>query len=322
MVIPTDTSRLLNLMASARVSSWDTPEDLARANREGLWDTQSVVRVQRSRGRIRLSGAGVTESSADLDAVGEIMIVLQRLVSATGASLRGFKSLKGRLGMDIRALTQLNLRAAPAMGSIILSIEPRSVPATELAPGGVVALLDQPKQPLVDESVEEVFALLSAAKKLGPDVDTSEFLAKVVALGPRVASALRDFAKDVRDDEFDLDFQWEEPGMATQSIKIGAADAQRISEVVVARELDRDTVRIEGVLRTVSDVGPLVIELEDGSMETLKTTSLAHTVIVGLNVGDRAKFEAEMRVNVQPGGGQTVNYAATAFLGLVEPNAD
>lgn len=318
MAIPSDARSLLALMSSADVDSWELPSDLARSSLEGLWRGGAAAREQRSAGTIRLSGDGVTGSAAAIDSVGEIMVVLQRLVSSSGASRRGFKSLKGRLGIDIRALTQLNLTAAPAQGSILLRVEPGSLPADELTESGQAMLFEQAEHQLVDESIESVFDLLSAGKNLGPDVDTSEFLAKVVEMGPRVAAALRDFAKDVRDDNFNFEFKWEEPGANTRRVSLTAAEAQRITEVVVSRELDRDNVVIEGTLRTVSDVGPLVIELDDGALETVKTSELDHDVIIALRVGDFARFEVEMRIDVLPGGTQKVSYSAIEYRGSVQ----
>ncbi|MDJ0337926.1 hypothetical protein [Cryobacterium sp. PH31-O1] len=306
---------LLALMAASEVEMWDSPADLARSSIEGLWRGGAGVREQRSAGTISLTGDGVEGSVAAIGAIGEIMVVLQRLVSSTGASIRGFKSLKGPFGIDIRTLTQLNLRAAPAQGSILLFVEPRSVPADELTDAGQVMLIEQPVHQFIDECIGSVFELLTAGKALGPDIDTSDFLAKVIERGPRVAAALRDFAKDVRDDSFDFEFKWEEPGQATRRIFLSSSEAQRISEVVVSRELDRDNVEIEGILRTVSDVGPLVIELEGGGLETLKTAELDHEVIVGLHVGDFARFDAEMQVVIQPGGVQKISYSATAYRG-------
>jgi hypothetical protein len=319
MATPPDISSLRALMSATPAPEWETPADLARMSIEGLW-RGGGIREQRSAGVVRLTGPAVSGSSARIDSVGEIMIVLQRLVSASGASLRGFKSLAGRLTGDIKSLTQLNLRASPLMGSIILTVEPREFPAHELTNAGQAMLIDQETHQLVDLSVDEVFALLTLGKDIGPDVDESAFLAKVVDMGPRVASALRDFAKDVRSDEFDFEFRWEEPGEPTRRVTITPADAQRISDVVVSRELDRDVVTLDGTLRTVSDVCPLVLELADGELQTVKTTGLDHSVIVKLRVGDQAKFKAEMRVEATAGGELKVSYTAISHMTPIEPS--
>ncbi|WP_234791067.1 hypothetical protein [Mycolicibacterium wolinskyi] len=76
-----------------RVPDWTTADDLSRIGIEALTDSDPLGRALASRGNVRITGDGVTGSSAKVNEVARVMTGFQRLATAVGAAQAGDKAL-------------------------------------------------------------------------------------------------------------------------------------------------------------------------------------------------------------------------------------
>src|SRR4051812_44287595 len=98
------------LMSSARSlpePDWSGPGDLSRAGIEAMVAQSGDIRDLRSKGSVRLTGAGVRNHSADLEGVGLVAQHWQRMITAVGAALEGSTSAFGRISALVEARTKL-----------------------------------------------------------------------------------------------------------------------------------------------------------------------------------------------------------------------
>jgi hypothetical protein len=254
------------LQRAAEVASEDDeppgPGDWGRLSRDAFIANATVSsRTVRSAGDLRLSGEGVTASSADLSAVGAIATAWQRAVSSTGAALEQFRGLRGSLPFDVLDRTALVLNASPQPGSIVLHIEPKLSPLLEAEPGGAVAMVAAPR-PLADRASEALIRILNrAASARLPDQD--ELTTELRELGPRVGGALGGLAQVLDRTRITLDVSWAEPEAPTVRANVTPAAAQWISQFVAGRGLDAEEQQLFGVLRTISDRERWLVEVGD-----------------------------------------------------------
>jgi hypothetical protein len=73
-----------------RIPDWTTADDLSRIGIEALIDTDPLGRTLSSRGNIRITGDGVTGSSAKVNEIARVMTGFQRLATAVGAAIDVF----------------------------------------------------------------------------------------------------------------------------------------------------------------------------------------------------------------------------------------
>lgn len=297
------------ILSTAPRPTWSTPDDLSRMSQEALTSRAGGVRESLSNGTIHLAGDGVKGSSASLSDVGDVMKNFQKLVTALGASRRGYTNLKGRIAADVASLTNLRLIASPFVGSVVLDFMPDTHPAEELAPGGQPAMLDQPTEQLSDAAVSEALEILESIKEVGPDADGSDFLESVSARGPRAATAVRDFARTLATGDFETDLSWRIPGRPTIRTILSSSQADQISRLIVSRELDKDETTIEGVLRTVSDLSALYVQTDEG-LESIDGKDLPPDVIATAHVQARVRVRVEMTIQQRPGGIDVPKYRA------------
>ncbi|MCP2046379.1 UNVERIFIED_ORG: hypothetical protein J3D58_000451 [Paenarthrobacter nicotinovorans] len=224
--------------------------DLSRVSIERHKGATTLARETPSVGALRLSGAGVIGHEAALEDVTTLGLAFQRLVTAVGASLGGFKNIRGRVPKEFSAKTILGLRAAPRPGSIILDLSPQLDPIRELRYKG--ELFNDSDTQLVDAVMAELDLLVRAAAEHQPGSNDSEFSAEVRSLGPRAASALKAFALAASGSGFDLDLTWMQPLHGTTGFTLSARDAVFIAHVIAGQKLDAQPVVIHGALRTVS----------------------------------------------------------------------
>ncbi|WP_233209569.1 hypothetical protein [Mycobacterium sp. ENV421] len=122
---------ILAATAGDDAPTWATPDDLSRISLEGLIAQDTLGRTLASRGTIRVTGDGVTGSSARVSEVARIMMGFQRLATAVGAAQRGDKALGRQPNAEVRRRTDLLLTASPGPGSITLTFTPATLPITE-----------------------------------------------------------------------------------------------------------------------------------------------------------------------------------------------
>ncbi len=299
-------------------ATWSEPDDLARRAMEAVAGESLPGRMMRSLGSIHLAGDGVEGSSARMSAVGDVMSNFQRLVAAEGAAQEGIKSVRGAFPAAVLARTHLRLVASPLAGSVVLEFMPESAPAAELRPTGDVMLLDEPRTQRADEAVSAVIELLADARDLGPDVDGSNFLARISDRGPRVAAALRELTRTLATARFRTEFAWREPGRLTRRTALAAEDAARIAGLIASRELDHGETFIEGTIHTVSDRTALAILTTDGAWEYVRSTGLSAETLQGITWGSQVRIVADTVEERRPGGEVVIRYTAKRIDVLAE----
>jgi hypothetical protein len=259
-------SSFRELLARARTevppATWEEPEDLTRYSREALIaQVEGDARVERSEGRLRLSGQGVSGHAIDLEDVGSITLHWQRAVSAIGASLEDVRTARGTLPAHILQRTRMRLIAAPGAGSVVLRVAPSVDALVEAEPGGSRPLVDPPR-PLADRASEALIELLGKTRNAG--------MAQVDSLGstlrdhgPRVASALQGLAVAIASASVNFDVAWTEPGAPTLRAAWSPGDAEWIRKFIDGRELTSDTEPFTGTVATVSDRERWLVESGD-----------------------------------------------------------
>jgi len=302
--IPDDEAELLAQLTTEDAPAWDSPDDIGRISIEAFAAQSGLGRTQASQGHVRLFGEAVEGHSARLDEAGGLMIAIQRMVSAFGASLRNQKSQRGPLSRQILQLTRLRLSAAPAAGSLVLTLIPETDVVDELPDEPALPTLDA--MPLVDGSLIGLVELLSAF--VSSDSDDVED--RLNTLGPRVATSIRNFTREVSDDQLNVELVWNIPGRPAAQARIEASDAERITEFVSSRRLDTEPVELYGELRTISDRRKWDIELTDGGLVQVDPVHLAADVYERVSVGQTVVVDALMTVRTRPGGAETQEYVA------------
>ncbi|TFC44868.1 hypothetical protein E3T24_13995 [Cryobacterium sp. TmT2-59] len=311
---------LFNQLAASAAPKWETPEDLNRMSIEGLWGSTHQARLVRSTGSIRIFGVNVQDHQARLDAAGQILLNLQRLVTAAGAAKEGIKTNRGQLSGALIASTQLRLLMNPLPGSVVFEIGPEMLPEAELIGAEGVALYDQNRRQFVDECVVDALELVRTAHSIGPDADDSPFVSKVTAGGPRLATAIREFAKGVEQASFDVDLEWREPDRATERATFTKADAIQVKRLVVARELDAETETLRGRLITLSTARAWQIDLGGDHIVTVDTTDLQGVDVTQFHLSEEITIIAKPQVREFAGGGKSITFRAISVTSN-EPSA-
>lgn len=289
------------LLASHTAPTWTTPQDLERISFESFASEESIGRQLRSSGRIRLTGDGVQRHSASLEHLGILMSRVQRLVSAIGGAEEGFKGLRGRLPATVISRTKLHLNAGAKPGSVIFDFEPATIPGEELYKDGVVPLIEDSQEMLVDRAMKRAIELVSTVGSLGPDADGSDFLAEVSDLGPRATAALAEVAKSVSIADFDLDIEWREPHKPTSRSHFSAQDATRLAQLVAMRELDSEVDHIVGLIHTISDISRIHVQTDDQEVVSIKPGKIGHEELAGIRHGQRVEVTVDVKVTQRAG---------------------
>ncbi|MGV9798330.1 hypothetical protein ACWDTP_09740 [Mycobacterium sp. NPDC003449] len=295
-----------------RVPDWSTADDLSRIGIEGLIDADPLGRTLASHGNIRITGDGVTGSSAKVNEVARVMTGFQRLATAVGAAQAGDKALGKKPNADVKRRTDLLLTAAPAPGSIILTFTPAIAPADEAGAPGMLAEFETDDQ-VLDTAVGAAIDVFAAGNDIGPVPEQSSFVHQLGHMGPRTASAVRDLAKTLERAAFDVDIDWKQPSRSTRRVSVTAQAARHMAFVVEHANLDEQPVLIIGEYLTVSAVSAWVIQQDDGDAVTVKLGRIDPSQTRGLAVGERIRVEAIMKTETTPGGNTKTTYTAQSF---------
>lgn len=306
------------LSNSADEVLWDDARDLSRLSLDAVFGEFSPLRRDRSAGFIRLTGPGVQGNSARVDSVAEAMHNFQRLVLATGAALEGHRSLRGNPPAEVVTRTRLQLAGSALPGSLILELAPETLPAHEIAPDGQGTLFDRQDEQLVDRAVGAALDLLQLSKQVGGNADDSEFLRTLTENGPRVATTLRDLAASLVAAQFNTEVSWERPRAQPLRARMSIPELQFLGTLVASRELEKEPISFDGVLRTVSDLGPWKLEVADGDVQTIDASAIDPATIQQMKVGLFVRITANVTEELSPGGATTTHYSATHIDNLVE----
>ena len=293
-------------------SSYDLPKDLSELSASSLrgFVSQTYLRHSaESTALIHVTGPAVSGHSAPLRSIGDFMVRLQGAFESIGASIGGFRTLGGAVPVGLAKRTELSLVASPLPGSVMLEVAPTKPRLEDLYPNGET-LFDIEEaigvKPLADQAFEEFSSLLSDLAIDQPDQE--KFVDHLFELGPRVASSVQALCETVGKDAIDVDFEWREPSGDRKKISVSHSFAKYASEVIKDAEINVESVRVEGVLVTVttSDKDHLRIREDLGGGQAKDITLLIGDIppgqLYGLQPGDRVVVDAERRVSTRVGG--------------------
>lgn len=163
----------------------------------------------------------------------------------------------------------------------------------------------------------DVFA---AGNDIGSSPAESVFVRELGEMGPRTASAVRDFSKTLDRARFDIEIDWQQPERSARRVTVSAAAAANIAATVENANLDEQLVEIVGEYLTVSAVSSWLIQQDDGDTLTVRLGRIGGQQTRGLAVGDRVRIDAIMKVETTPGGAVKTTYTAQAVHRLDDPS--
>lgn len=299
---------------------WQDADDLARMSIETLRAENGLLRRDASSGSLRLAGDGISGHAGALDGIADALRNFQRLVLATGLAAKGHTSLRGQPPSDVVAKTRLSLNGSPLPGSLVLQIVPAMPPVHELAPDGQPGLFgdDQAEPQLVDTAMKDALGLLDDGRQLGPDADTSGFLARIRQYGPRVATTLRDFSTGLVRSGFEPELTWTQPRQPRLRTRLTTAELVHIEELIASRELEREPTTLRGTLRTVSEISAWQLEVTEGEIVKIDAKKIPVSETETLRTGIAISVEVTVTEETGPAGEVKPKYTATAFTILGE----
>ncbi|MBO4145950.1 hypothetical protein QWJ06_07925 [Kocuria rhizophila] len=302
-------------------AEWQDADDLARMSIETLRAEHGLLRRDASSGSLRLTGPGITIHSGAIDGIADTLRNFQRLVLATGLAVKGHMSLRGQPPADVVSKTRLNLNGSPLPGSLILQIVPTTLPADEISPDGQVGLFgdDNAEPQLIDTAMKRALGLLEDGRRLGPDADTSDFLARIREYGPRVATTLRDFSTGLVKSGFEPDLTWSQPRQARLRTRLSTAELAHIGELIASRELELEPTTIRGIVRTVSEISAWQLEIEDGEIVKIDAKKIPAANTATLRTGMSVSVDVSVTEETGPAGEVKPKYTATSFTVLSNP---
>lgn len=288
--------------------SWETPEDLARLSHEAsIINFHGDARFLASQGQLRIHGKAVPHHTATLDAVSTITSSWQKAVTAIGASLEGFRSVRGKIPATFKKLTEIGLSAQPSPGSLVLSIEPTQHPISELDGNTGRSMLTKDR-PLVDRATSKLIQLISGANF--SELDQNDAFGESLSdLGPRAAGAMREFALALELHDVDLDMEWSEPAQATSRGRLCHQDAIFLRKFIEGRALDTEVITVPAKLITVSSKEKWLIEFE-GSEKRVDATALPDSFISSVSLGSIVSMDLEVGATQRPDGTLQRRYRA------------
>ena len=302
-------------------AEWQDADDLARMSIETLRAEHGLLRRDASSGSLRLTGPGITIHSGAIDGIADTLRNFQRLVLATGLAVKGHKSLRGQPPADVVSKTRLNLNGSPLPGSLILQIVPTTLPADEISPDGQVGLFgdDNAEPQLIDTAMKRALGLLEDGRRLGPDADTSDFLARIREYGPRVATTLRDFSTGLVKSGFEPDLTWSQPRQARLRTRLSTAELAHIGELIASRDLELEPTTIRGIVQTVSEISAWQLEIEDGEIVKIDAKKIPAANTATLRTGMSVSVDVSVTEETGPAGEVKPKYTATSFTVLSNP---
>jgi hypothetical protein len=305
------------LDANETVPTWSKPGDLGRMSVQAFWQQAAPSRVVRSEGALHLEGAETANHSARLTSLGTMLTTFQSLVTAMGAAIEGIKSKAGQLPADLVLKTQLRQTAPLGVGSVVVNFAPEQIPSEELVGDKGVALLDQPDEQFVDRCVRDALTLLRHAHELDADADSSELLQTVVEGGPRLATALRAFAKAVSQSAFRLETSWAQPDHGVEHATFTPADAAQIEQLIRVRDLDTEPVVITGSIFASSVKGRWQLDIGEPGVVALDLSKVQGGLTYQeFPLYQRVEVQARPRVHEFPGGSASTTYVVETITAL------
>ncbi|HEY4237425.1 MAG TPA: hypothetical protein VGM45_08830 [Gaiellaceae bacterium] len=197
-------------------------------------------------------------------------------------------------------------------------------------PGMVVTELSEPPRSALRTAVDALTepqpiepANLTELDGLAPvELETEEaqaFVERVREGGPRLASAVRTFARAIESAEFDLDLEWREPNQATRRATFTRQDAGVVRHLVVSRELEVELQDLVGTLITLSTTRAWQLSVGQDSVLTVDASNLEPASAQALHLGERVTIRARAIQHALPGGGTSTTFEAVTVTSNETP---
>lgn len=215
--------------------------------------------------------------------------------------------------MDVIAKTRLRLNGASLPGSLVLQIISAMSPADEIAPDGQAEFFNDHETQMVDAAIKSAFSLLEDGRRLGPDVDASDFLSKVQTYGLRVATTLRDFSNSLVKYEFEPDLAWRQPRQPRLRTRLNTSELAHISQPIASRKLEREPTTVRGVLRTVSEISAWQVEIDASEIVRIEAKKIAAEDTATLCTGMVLAVAVTVTEEGGPAGEGTAKFSAISF---------
>ncbi|GAA2085532.1 hypothetical protein GCM10009840_23360 [Pseudolysinimonas kribbensis] len=148
------------------------------------------------------------------------------------------------------------------------------------------------------------------------------FIERVREGGPRLATAVRKFAKAIESADFDVDLEWREPNTATRRATFTQHDARLVRHLVVSRELEVDTQEVTGRLITLSEktAWQLAVGSDDETIVRIDASKLTKAVREAFHLNQLVTIKARTVQRSLPGGGITTTFQAVTVTSNEVPS--
>lgn len=196
----------------------------------------------------------------------------------------------------------------------------RSVEAGVSGPMELAEVSSPPDAERVDEVGDTAVEDSNATDALIPsELDTTEaqtFIEQVREGGPRLATAVRTFAKAIESADFDVDLEWREPQKATLRAQFTRHDAGLVRRLVVSRDLEVELQDLVGRLITLSTTRAWQLEIGQDTVLTVDASKLAHSVRSALHLEEEVAIRARAIQRSLPGGGISTTFEAVSVTSM------
>lgn len=303
MTLSNRARELRGALLAAPSVDWSVPADLSRISQGRALDPK------RESGRVLLSAGSFRMQPADhsnavpLAEVSGALSGFQQLVTAMGAAHQGSKHLVGKLSSQILRSMELNMLRRTVAGSVVVEFAPAADAQREELPGDTLFDADSHDvHTSIDRAVNHSLDLIGQASSLGPDQDSSELVHSLRELGPRVSSACRALMTSLGKSEFDVEVTWIEPGQPPRRSRVTRSQAYYATKVFETRELDTESIMINGTLINGGVDAPLDIDGDDGVRYKVSTKNVAREELEGLVIWSPISVRARAVNRVGIGG--------------------
>ena len=274
--------------------------DVNRATAERMFNS-----VQRAKESLSARFVGGTANTHRLSAriSTQALLSLQESLSSIGARLSGVTSTTGPLPNSVLAATELSFSPNVLPGSIIFELS---------RPTNSENTLDVDERPLLDESFDKLFELVSAVLTS----NTPESVpAAVRELGPRAAKHIFDLCEILVQESLGVDLLWvNRVGRSKKAILSNTA-ASHLMKVAAANRSETTPEEFVGLLLTASVESNknIRVRVEGGSVISMKAdAALRSGLAKHYNKQVRVKVKRTETINLSTNK-LTITYALTSI---------
>ncbi|MFF7966320.1 hypothetical protein ACFZC3_13280 [Streptomyces sp. NPDC007903] len=227
--------------------------------------------VARRRATLRFHSSDSSPSEMPVPLAVALIGDFQGMITAAAESLRA-KSIdqdrtrKAARKKALRSSVELMFSPQPTPGSTIFHLWQKP-PAPDEGASVKQGTLDiESGPPLVDVAISKVMDVLDAARAANPSA--TELRDTLGPLGITHAGRLQSLVKNLLNKDMDLDLTWGDMENGIRSTSLHRREAAFLKSIVSKVSEQNERVDLSGVLRTVSNLRKVDLQLEDGRIIT------------------------------------------------------